>query len=84
MLESKGFFEIIFPGGLNRDLELERQVWNVFILNSDEPLPDNWVHKVTGDGIDKGMEFKYFWHPLDGPDQEFESPFRQLFEHIKT
>lgn len=28
-------------------------------------LPDTWIHKVTGSGVDQNLDFKYYWMPVE-------------------
>lgn len=30
------------------------------VIPSD-PVPESWVHEVTGDGVDEGLVFEYYW-----------------------
>jgi 8-oxo-dGTP pyrophosphatase MutT (NUDIX family) len=42
-------------------------VWHerhVYHLEPTEPLPDEWVHIVSGGVEDKGMRFRCYWIPL--------------------
>ena len=39
--------------------------WNLFALMLDASAPDAWTHYVSGDGEDKGMNFRYYWTPLN-------------------
>ena len=36
---------------------------HVYLLEAPRETPDKWVHIVEGEGIDKGMNFHYFWIP---------------------
>lgn len=33
-----------------------------FLLEAPQDTPNTWNHFVSGDGIDAGMCFSYFWH----------------------
>jgi len=82
--KSLGSFETICHGGPNRDLDLERLIWNVFIIHSNDKLPDCWTHRVTGDGIDEGISFEFFWYPfLQNNHTGFHEDFITLFEFLK-
>jgi len=83
IIKELGSFEVICPGGPNGDLELERQIWNVFILGSNSTIPDNWHHIVTGDGIDEALNYEYFWHRLNETDDRFGVKFQELFRYIR-
>ena len=72
-----GSYEVISEG------ELERQIWHVFILKSNSPLPDAWTHTVTGDGRDAGMKFRYFWHNLESDEEGFHPIFQKLLAFVR-
>ena len=36
----------------------------VFFVNG-QTLPESWIHKVTGSGVDQDLEFEYYWMPVE-------------------
>lgn len=82
--EKLGSFEIFSPGGPHGDLPIERQIWHVIILQPLYPLPEDWKHQVTGDGVDSGMIYEFFWHPIRSKDDGFHPKFQTLFDFICT
>lgn len=44
--------------------EKGRNTRHVFHLAALEPLPDNWMHRVRGEGGDKDLAFVYRWETL--------------------
>ncbi len=47
----------------NTHSQLNRR--HVYLLEAGEAIPEKWVHKVGGDGLDKGMNFHCYWLPLE-------------------
>ena len=79
-----GELEVVRPGGNFQELEDERQIWKLFHIRSKVDLPAKWEHVVTGDGLDAGMTYKYFWYSLDQvPDERLDKVFVEVFERVK-
>lgn len=38
---------------------------HVYCIVSKNELPDAWIHQVTGDGVDKNLNFHYYWIDLE-------------------
>lgn len=56
--------------------------WYVFLCQSDEELPEEWVHDCTDDG---GLNFAFFWHPLfSPPTEEWHMIFQDLLKFIQS
>lgn len=53
-----------FLGEFHFTYEDKQELRHIFHVSVDIPLKDEWEHTVGGDGIDKGMVFKYYWVPL--------------------
>ena len=79
-----GSFEVICPGGPDGDLELERQTWHLYHIDSSQNYQNSWKHMVTGEGIDFGLVYRYFWHEIDGSLSRFHPKFHQLFSTLKA
>ncbi|MBX2814837.1 MAG: NUDIX domain-containing protein [Saprospiraceae bacterium] len=77
-----GSFWIECPGGPDGNMEMEKQLWEVFLIMTLQPLPNHWVHKVTGHGVDSGMSYSYFWHDLSRPSERYHQKFRTLFNFL--
>ncbi len=59
---------------------VEGQVWS-FQLCETHNLPDSWTHFANDGG---GMEFSFFWHPLDAePDETWDELFKNALYHIR-
>jgi hypothetical protein len=59
----KGLYVQRYIGAFRRrherlDEENER---HVFLLATEEPLPERWEHSVSGGGEDNGLRFAYYW-----------------------
>jgi len=68
-------FGLVFPAGTYSFTETEQQFWHIYHLEVDRSLPENWLHTVTGEGGDAGLQFDYFWQPL------FNDPFDNFLTH---
>lgn len=47
-----------------KDSSQQFQERNFFVVR-DNSLADGWIHSVTGSGVDKDLEFRYYWLPFD-------------------
>lgn len=74
-----GTLEFIHPVGGKK----ERQFWKIFHVDTMEDLPERWNHIVTGNGEDRRMNFRFYWHDLDGPEDGFHPYFQAVLEKIR-
>ena len=57
-----------------------QQIWHFFLCES-EHLKEHWSFFTEDDG---GLEFQFFWHPIDDPVNDGWHPkFLKALEHIK-
>ena len=77
-------FEIICPGGPNGNEALERQSWHVYHLKLLEKTKDHWSHQVSGEGVDRGLLYRYFWHDLNGSMGKFHPKFQRLIQSVQA
>lgn len=59
--EFKCIGHYVFYKNFNRQFQ-ER---NFFVTHLSEELPEEWIHIVSGEGVDKNLEFKYYWMPIE-------------------
>lgn len=80
-----GVLKRICGGGPNEDQELEINLWQMYHIEAQEQLPENWFHKVTGGGLDDGMEYQYFWYTLNSENSSnFDEVFLNCFKKVKA
>lgn len=49
------------PSGARADVVLER---HCFLLRAPAGTPDEWLHTVKGQGVDRALRFHYRWHTV--------------------
>ncbi|MEZ4647322.1 MAG: NUDIX domain-containing protein [Candidatus Eisenbacteria bacterium] len=79
-IESKiGEFDRHVGAGEDEGGELERHVWHVYHVSTDEERP-RWTHRPTGGGVESKFEFECFWHRLGDSDPGFHPVFRRVLD----
>lgn len=61
----------------------ENQIWAFVACETEQSLPETWVHETSDDG---GHSFRFFWHPLSAatsPDH-WHSVFRGALAFIQN
>ena len=84
IMDKIGRLELITPSGPNGGQAEERQYWEVFHIAATVELPDQWNHTVSGDGVDEGMTFRYFWHDLSASEARFHPKFQSLLALVRN
>jgi len=82
-VEKIGSHEIICSVGPKAELVQETQVWVAYHVSTNDSLPSQWAHEVSGNGIDKGMMYRYFWHELTSDDSKFHVYFRSVLDMVR-
>jgi 8-oxo-dGTP pyrophosphatase MutT (NUDIX family) len=77
-----GSMDRIVGAGPREDSEPELHRWHFFLMQPTDALADSWTHQVTGDGEELGMQFRYFWHPLNAEPIGFHEVFVRALVHI--
>lgn len=60
---------------------LRAQLIKMKILNKE--LPDTWTYQVTGNGIDKHLNFHYYWIDLETANTKLAARLGDSIEHLK-
>lgn len=50
------------PSTLDKDEVLVR---HCYVLEAPDQVASEWIHTVEGDGLDKGVRFRFSWHEID-------------------
>ena len=54
--------------------------WHIFLCETQQNLPSHWTHFCLDDG---GLNFDFFWHPLDSlPTDEWHPIFQDALNFI--
>ncbi|PIQ26350.1 hypothetical protein COW36_14810 [bacterium (Candidatus Blackallbacteria) CG17_big_fil_post_rev_8_21_14_2_50_48_46] len=73
-----GAFGGIESGGL-----FEHQIWHLFAQPATGDEPESWSHIATGSIDEEGLEFKFFWQPLNLPAPGFAPVFERVMQLLK-
>ncbi len=61
----------------------ENEERNFFLMHVEGDVLDTWIHRVGGNGADKGMHFRYYWLSLD-PALELAGGQHVGFDFLRT
>ncbi|MGE3726047.1 MAG: NUDIX domain-containing protein [Candidatus Sericytochromatia bacterium] len=71
-------------GGIASGGAFEHQIWHLFAMPAQGDEAPNWSHIAEGSLDEAGLEFRFFWQPLQGPKVGFAPVFLRvmaLLEH---
>lgn len=71
-------------GGIASGGTFEHQIWHLFALEAQGTEPEHWQHTAVGSLDEEGLEFQFFWQPLQGPKPGFAPVYLRvmaLLEH---
>lgn len=80
-VEPVGALERLVGGGPLEAGDLERHVWNVFLLPAVD-LPRSWTHTAMGSPEEMGLRFEFFWQPLSEEPDGFADVFLRVIEMV--
>jgi predicted acetyltransferase/8-oxo-dGTP pyrophosphatase MutT (NUDIX family) len=86
--EEAGVSDLIIKGKVDQ-YSFYREIQNchnrrhVYCVNSLRELPDTWTHQVTGDGVDKQLNFHYYWIDLETAKTKLSARLGYSIEHLK-
>jgi predicted acetyltransferase/ADP-ribose pyrophosphatase YjhB (NUDIX family) len=56
---------------------------HIYYVVSKNELPDTWTHEVTGNGVDKHLNFHYYWIDLETAKTKLAARLGDSIEHLK-
>jgi 8-oxo-dGTP pyrophosphatase MutT (NUDIX family) len=57
------------------------QVWAIYLCETEDNLPDSWIHHTQDDG---GQNFTFFWHSLKADSSDWHPLYRDGLQWVKT
>ncbi|BEP60920.1 hypothetical protein GmRootV213_14740 [Variovorax sp. V213] len=79
-------------GTLQRDCEAgaegntvrHPQLWHLFLMRADGPLPETFEHVAMGSPEEDGLVFSFSWLGPDDGIENFALPYRQTIERVRA
>lgn len=79
-----GSFDLLVPGGHYGEPEQEAQTWYAYHIQLLSTPKNHWIYRVTGSGIDSGLDYRYFWFNLNDKSIRFHAKFEKLLELVRS
>jgi len=79
-------------GTLHRDCEAgiegntarHPQLWHLFLMRADGPLPETFEHVAMGSPEEDGLVFSFSWLAPGGDVENFALPYRQAIARVRA
>ena len=59
------------------------QLWHVFLMRADGPLPETFEHVAMGSPEEDGLVFSFSWLAPEDGIENFTLPYRQAIERVR-
>jgi len=83
-LEALGTLERHCPAGVEGNAHSHPQLWHLFLMRAEAPLPDRFDHVAVGSPEEEGLVFQFRWLGADEAPEGFITPYRQAIERVRA
>ena len=74
-LEPLGTMERYCEAGIEGNTHRHPQLWHLFLMRADRPLPESFDHVAVGSPEEDGLVFSFGWLAHDAPLDAFAEPY---------
>jgi hypothetical protein len=83
-LQSLGTLDRECEAGVEGNTHRHPQLWHLFLMRAEAPLPETFAHMATGSPEEEGLVFSFRWLKPDDPLEDFALPYRQTIERVRA
>ena len=83
-LQALGTLERECEAGVEGNTHRHPQLWHLFLMRAEAPLPETFAHMATGSPEEEGLVFSFRWLKPDDPLEDFALPYRQTIERVRA
>ena len=70
--------------GVEGNVHRHAQLWHVYLLRTDDVLPETFEHTASGSPEEDGLVFRFRWLAPDAPLDGFAEPYRRAIGMVRT
>ena len=82
-LQSLGTLERDCPAGVEGNKHSHPQLWHIYLMHAQAPLPERFEHIAVGSPEEEGLVFAFSWLAPDQQPQGFITPYLQTIERVR-
>ena len=71
-------------GGIASGGRFEHQIWHLFALPARGDEPEAWSHTASGSLDEDGLEFRFFWQPLQRAPEGFAPVYQRVMRMLQA
>ncbi|RTD90123.1 NUDIX domain-containing protein [Variovorax atrisoli] len=83
-LQSLGTLDRECEAGIEGNTHRHPQLWHLFLMRAESPLPESFTHTATGSPEEEGLVFLFSWLGAGDPIDDFALPYRQTIERVRS
>jgi 8-oxo-dGTP pyrophosphatase MutT (NUDIX family) len=83
-LEPLGTLQRDCEAGIEGNTLRHAQLWHLFLMRADGPLPETFEHVAMGSPEEDGLVFAFSWLAADADIGHFTPPYRQTIERVRA
>lgn len=83
-LQPLGTLERQCEAGIEGNARRHPQLWHLFLMRSDAPLPERFDHVAVGSPEEEGLVFAFRWLSVGDDLGDFALPYRQVIERVRA
>jgi len=82
-LEFLGTMDRECEAGVEGNVHRHAQLWHVYLLRTDDVLPETFEHIASGSPEEDGLVFRFRWLASDAPLDGFAEPYRRAIGMVR-
>ena len=82
-LQSLGTLDRECEAGVEGNTHRHPQLWHIFLMRAESPLPETFGHTATGSPEEEGLVFAFHWLEAGDALDDFALPYRQTIERVR-
>jgi 8-oxo-dGTP pyrophosphatase MutT (NUDIX family) len=83
-LEPLGTIDRYCEAGVEGNKHRHPQLWHLFLMRSEHPLPETFEHVAMGSPEEDGLVFGFSWLAPDAPLADFAAPYVRVIEMVRA
>jgi len=70
--------------GIEGNQEKASQLWHLFLMRAQAPLPEHFEHTASGSPEEHGLLFRFSWLAPDAPLDGFTAPYVRVIDKVRA
>ena len=82
-LHPLGTIERDCPAGVEGNKHRHPQLWHLYLMHAEGPLPERFEHVAMGSPEEDGLVFRFSWLAQDAPLDAFAEPYVRVIQRVR-